>query len=123
MGVFEESGIAFFLEPKLIEILTAVFECAHASVSMQLSEQVQINVGNQNHFRIRSGLGTFSVCRESKVARREHTGLRILNVHIMHTRQVTHTSGNHHEALVFDGTGLSADTHTGIGILRIGGRP
>lgn len=47
-------------------------------------------------------LRTLAIGRESEIARREHTRLGVLYIHIMHTRQVAHAARYHHEALVLD---------------------
>ena len=87
---------------------------------MQLAQQIKVNIRHKNHFRVRSRFGTLSVGRESKVTRCKHTRLGILDVHVVHARQIAHAAGNHDKAFVLDGAGLSADTHTRISVLCIG---
>ena len=42
---------------------------------MQFAQHVDIDIGDQDHFRIRRGLGLDAVCRERKIAGRKHSGL------------------------------------------------
>ena len=96
-----------------------VAQVAHASVGMQLVEQVEVHVGDENHLGVRRRLGAFPVRREGEVAGREDSGLGILDVHVVHAGQVADAAGDHHEAFVLDGTGLGADADAGVTVLRI----
>ena len=87
---------------------------------MQFVQQIEIHIRHQDHFRIRGRLRPFPVCRESKITRGEDTGLRILDIHVMDTGQVTDTTGYDDKAFVFDRTCLRTNTDTRIGVLRIG---
>ena len=111
---------ALFLHFHLVQVAAAVLQIAHATVSMQLVQQVEIDVGDKNHLRIGRSLGALAVRREGKVARREDTRLGILDVHVVYTRQVADATRNDHEAFVLDGAGMGADLDTAISVLRIG---
>ena len=87
---------------------------------MKLAQQVQVHVRDEDHLRVRCRLGTLPIGREGEIARRENTRLGILDVHVMHTWQITHAASDGYEALILDRSGLGADTDTRIAILRIG---
>ena len=87
---------------------------------MELAEAVEIHVGHEDHLGVGRSLGTPAVVGEGEVAGREHSALSILDVHVVHTRQVAHTTGDGHIALVLDGAGLGTDAHTGVGVLCVG---
>ena len=86
---------------------------------MQLVEQIKVHVRYKDHLRIRGCLRTLAIGRESEIARREHTRLGVLYIHIMHTRQVAHAARYHHEALILDRPGLSTHTNPRVTVLRI----
>lgn len=114
------SILYIFIFLQLIEVLAAVAQVAHGTIGVELVEQVEVNVGYENHLGVGRSLRSLAVVGESEVARREHGTLSILYVHVVHTGQVAHTARNGHIALVLDGTGLGAYTHTGVSVLGIG---
>ena len=104
----------------LVQIASPVFQVAYTAVGMQFIQQVQIHIRHKNHFGIRSGFRTLAVCGESEVAGSEHTGLGILDVHVVHAGKIAYTAGYHYKALVFDGTSMGAHLYAAVSILRIG---
>lgn len=87
---------------------------------MQLIEKIQIHIRNQDHFRIRCRLRALTIIREGKITWCKYGTLCILDIHIMHTRQVAYTTCNRHITLILDSTRLCTNSHTRVGILRIG---
>ena len=109
-----------FLHSHFIEIVAAIFEVAHATVGVQFVQKIQIDVRDKNHFGVRSSLGSASVCRECEITGGKNSRLGILNIHVVYFGQVAYATGYDYEAFVLDGTGMCADSYTGIGVLGIG---
>lgn len=103
---------SLFLYLQFIKVMPAVTQIAHTAIRMQFIQQIQINIRNQNHFGIRSRLGPFTISRESEITRSKHSGLGILNVHIVYARQITHTAGYNDKAFILNSPCLSTDAHT-----------
>ena len=112
--------LTYLFHLHLVEVAAAVLEVAHAAVGVELVEQVEVDIGDENHLGVGGSLGAASVGGEGEVAGGEDSRLGILDVHVVHLGQVAHATGNDHEALVFDGPGLSADPYARVGILRVG---
>ena len=87
---------------------------------MELVKERQVTVGNENLLCAGCCHGTLAVGGESEVAGCEHSRLRILNVHVVNARQVTHTSRDGHITLVLHSSCLSTHLHAGISVLRVG---
>ena len=115
--VFNRKHYCFY--PQLIQVVATVPKVTHATIRMQLVEQIKVHVRYKDHLRIRGCLRTLAIGRESEIARREHTRLGVLYIHIMHTRQVAHAARYHHEALVLDRPGLGTHTNPRVTVLRI----
>ena len=62
------------------------------------------------------------VCHQlgKEITRSKHSRLCILNIHIVHTRQITHTTGYNDKTFILDCPCLSTNTYTGITVLSIG---
>ena len=112
--------LLLLLHTQLVEVFATVAQIAHAAIGMQLVEQRQVTVGHQYLLRARRGHGSLTVGGEGKVAGGKHSRLSILDVHVVHTGQVAHTTRNGDITLVLHGASLGTDLHTRIGILRIG---
>jgi len=87
---------------------------------VQFVQKIQIDVRDKNHFGVRGSLGSASVCRECEITGGKNSRLGILNIHVVYFGQVAYATGYDYEAFVLDGTGMCADSYTGIGVLGIG---
>ena len=111
-------NLLFLLQ--VIKILAAIAKISYSTIGMKLVQKVQINIRNENHLGIRCCLRTLAVVREGEVARSEYGTLGILDIHVVNTRQVAHTTRNGYIALILDGTRLGTNSYSGVSILRIG---
>ena len=111
--------VELLLEPCFIEVGATVTQVADATVGVELRQLVEVDIGNENHLRVGSCLGTASVVRELEVAWREHSRLSVLDVHVLNLRQVADTARNGNVTFVFDGPCLGADTHAVVCVLCI----
>ena len=78
---------------------------------MQVRQVVEIHIGDERHLRVRRGLGYDAGVREGEVRGREDGGLRILDVHVHHLRQIADAACDRDVALVFDGPRLGTKAH------------
>ena len=85
-----------------------------------MAQQIEIDIGHENHLRVWRCLGPSTIGRESEVARRKHARLSILDIHIVHTWQIADAAGDDDEAFILYGTRMSAYAHARVGILRVG---
>ena len=83
-------------------------------------EKIQMQIGDQRHLGVGGALGDHRVVGKGEVGRRVDGRLRILQVDVLHLRQVADAAADHHVAFILDGARLGAALHAQEGVLGIG---